>query len=117
LLLRRTIRLISPSPSGGGGLRDPKLSMLIRAPTSEIIAGVTSIAPIMQRRVTTIAPSAPDGTIVPGAITYRNTISVSSTHPAKIAVRPAVFAARVAACFGGSPWLSASRYLETISSE
>ena len=54
----------------------------------------------MLRTVTTPMPSAIDSRTVPGDRKNATTMMASSTTPAKVAVRPAVFAAIEAACFG-----------------
>ena len=80
-------------------------------------AGVTTIAPIMLSTVTTLIPSAMDSRIVPGDRRNATAVIASSTTPAKLAVRPAVFAAMEAACLGACPSARLARKRVTISSE
>ena len=71
----------------------------------------------MLRTVTTLIPTAIDSRTVPGDRKNATTVIVSSTTPAKFAVRPAVFAAIDAVCLGGWPSARLARKRVTISSE
>ena len=71
----------------------------------------------MLRTVTTPMPRAIDSSTVPGDRRNATAVMASSTRPAKVAVRPAVFAAIEAACLGAWPSERLVRKRVTISSE
>ena len=108
------MREIAPPSSAAA---PPICHLLIRWPSRLVAAGATRIAPTMLRIVTTIIPSAIDSRTVPGDISNATAVMASSTMPAKFAVRPAVFAAIEAACFGAWPSARLERKRVTISSE
>ena len=83
--------------------RRPNCQRLTLRPTSVTAAGVTSAAPSMLSVVATIAPTADDSSTLPGERKNDTAMIATSRQPANSAVRPAVFAASEAACFGARP--------------
>ena len=65
------------------------------------MAGTTSTPLTIAKRVEMIAPIEAERSRPPGERMITASISADSTKPAKIVVRPAVFAASVAACLVG----------------
>ena len=114
---RRTVRGMKPVPGSAWRALPPICHLFTLCPSSRTAAGVTSTAPIMLRKATTIAPTDEESSTDPGDRTRVTPMIAISTTPAKTAVRPAVLAASEAACRGCMPLSKASRKRVTISSE